>query len=271
VFSVAKLAQIESHLHSIAPLALAEDWDNVGLLSGNPQSKVDRIMTCLTLSAVTVAESIAEQADLVITHHPLPFRPVNRIVTSTTTGKYLWELTRAGVAIYSPHTAWDNAKQGINAQLAQIVGLEDVNPMKPTRLTSVELSGLGTGRVGSFPTDASVDSIIERLKSTLTHLRFSCNHPLVTRCRRMAIVCGSGGSFVDLALSCGADLLLTGEATYHQFLEAQSQGLVLLTMGHFASERFAMNQLAAMLQTDFPELTIWASRQELDSGFEVSG
>lgn len=267
---MAKLAQIESYLQSIAPLALAEDWDNVGLLSGNPQSKVERIMTCLTLSAVTVAESIAGQADLVITHHPLPFRPVNRIVTSTTTGKYLWELTRAGIAIYSPHTAWDNAKQGINAQLAQMVGLVDVQPMKPARLTSSETSGLGTGRVGNLSSELSVDSIIQQLKSKLAHLRFSCNHPLDTRFRRMAIVCGSGGSFVDLALSCGADLLLTGEAAYHQFLEAQSQGLVLLTIGHFASERFAMNQLAGTLQNEFHELTIWASRQELDSGFEVS-
>ncbi len=267
---MAKLAQIESYLQSIAPLALAEDWDNVGLLSGNPQSEVKRIMTCLTLSAVTVEESIAEQADLVIAHHPLPFRPVNRIVTSSTTGRYLWELTRAGIAIYSPHTAWDNAKQGINAQLAQMVGLVDVQPMKPARLISNETSGLGAGRVGNLSSELSVDAIIQQLKSKLAHLRLSCNHPLDTRCRRMAIVCGSGGSFVDLALSRGADLLLTGEATYHQFLEAQSQGLVLLTIGHYASERFAMNQLATMLQNDFHELAIWASRQELDSGFEVS-
>lgn len=264
------LSQIEAHLHSMAPLALAEDWDNVGLLSGDLQSRVDRVMTCLTLSPATVKEAIADKADLVIAHHPLPFRPISKIVTSTTTGRTLWEMTQAGIAIYSPHTAWDNARHGINAQLAEMIGLSGINPMKPSRVTTAELNGLGAGRVGELSAAEPISVIIQKLRSKLSHLRFACNQPLDTKSRRVAIVCGSGGSFIESALSCGADLLLTGEATYHQFLESQSLGLTILTIGHYASERFAMDQMATTLQAAFPKLTVWASRHELDSGFEVS-
>jgi GTP cyclohydrolase I len=268
---VTVLSEIEAKLQLIAPLELAEEWDNVGLLSGDLQSSVNRIMTCLTLNPITVSEALAEKADLVIAHHPLPFRPISKIVTSTTTGRTLWELTRAGVAIYSPHTAWDNARQGINVQLADIIGLGGLNPLTPTQATSAECIGLGTGRVGELEVAEPIDEIIRKLQRRLSHLRFSCNQPLETRCHRVAIVCGSGGGFVESALSSGADLLLTGEATYHQFLESQSRGMTILTIGHFASERFAMDQMAIMLSSAFPKLTVWASRLERDSGFEVSG
>ncbi len=69
-------------------------------------------MTCLTLDTLTVREAIAEQAGFVVVHHPLPFRPMQRIVTTTAAGQSLWRLIGAGISIYSPHTAWDNADGG---------------------------------------------------------------------------------------------------------------------------------------------------------------
>lgn len=115
-----------------APLHLAESWDNVGLLWGDPSSEVRRLMTCLTVTPDSADEAIAEGAGLIISHHPILFRPLQKITTEGAETAMLWRLARAGVAIYSPHTAFDNAEEGINAGLARRLGLIDVTGLRPS-------------------------------------------------------------------------------------------------------------------------------------------
>ena len=105
-----RLNSVLNALQTIAPLEFAESWDNVGLLVGNRNREIATAMTCLTLTATTLDEAIQEQVDLVICHHPIPFKPLSKINDDTTTGKLLLRAIEAGIAIYSPHTAWDNAK-----------------------------------------------------------------------------------------------------------------------------------------------------------------
>ena len=88
-------------LAEIAPLDLTESWDNVGLLVGDREKPCSRVMTCLTISPPVVAEAIEREADMIVTHHPLPFKPIVRLTTDTTAGKMLWELANAGVGISS--------------------------------------------------------------------------------------------------------------------------------------------------------------------------
>lgn len=154
-------------LDSIAPLSLAESWDNVGLLLGDGELVIDRIMTCLTVTQNVVSEAIEKQAKLIVSHHPILFKPANRITTSTEEGRLLWQLTRQGIAVYSPHTAYDNAEGGINDQLAQLLKLQDVKPLVPavpvtefkvitfvpeTDLNQVSqaIFDAGAGRIGNY-------------------------------------------------------------------------------------------------------------------------
>lgn len=259
------LAHVIVQLESIAPLSLAESWDNVGLLAGDPHSNVQRVMTCLTISPETVAEAIKGRSQLVITHHPLPFKPLQRIVTSNAAGQSLWSLIRAGIAIYSPHTAWDNAAQGINARLAELLKLVDIQPILETSKSGAEDYAIGVGRVGNLRPSRSISEMVASLRMTMPSIRATSNHDAQHRIDRVAIVCGSGGSFVDAARQVNANLLLTGEATYHQCLEARSLGLAMLMIGHFDSERFSMDVIADSLKVEFPTLEIWASRHERDA------
>ena len=114
-----QLKDICNYLEEFAPPVLAEQWDNVGLLAGDPESAVARLMTCLTITPQSAQEAVQRQADLVVTHHPLPFRALKRVVTTTTPGRLLWDLITHRVAIYSPHTAFDSTAGGINQQLAE--------------------------------------------------------------------------------------------------------------------------------------------------------
>ena len=117
-------------LEQIAPPAGAAEWDNTGLLLGDPAAEVRRIMTCLTVTKATVQEAIREQADLIVSHHPVLFRPVQRLTADRGDGSVLLPLLRAGIAVYSPHTAYDDAPGGINEQLCARLGIEQVQPLR---------------------------------------------------------------------------------------------------------------------------------------------
>jgi dinuclear metal center YbgI/SA1388 family protein len=124
------VADVAAWLDRFAPRRLAEPWDNVGLLWGDPKAEVTRVMACLSVTPASSAEAVAERAELVITHHPVLFRPVKSVRADTPDGGVLWALARAGVSILSPHTALDNTAGGINDGLARRLGLVDVGPLR---------------------------------------------------------------------------------------------------------------------------------------------
>jgi dinuclear metal center YbgI/SA1388 family protein len=124
------VAALVESLQQLAPLDLAQEWDNVGLLWGDASAPVERLMTCLTVTPETAAEAIEARAELIVTHHPILFRPIQRLTTATSEGRMLLALARAGVAIYSPHTAFDNAPGGINDILARRLGLTELRPLR---------------------------------------------------------------------------------------------------------------------------------------------
>ena len=253
--------EISSWMENLAPLALSEDWDNTGLLLGDPTSKVAGVQTCLTITPASVAEAVERSADLIIAHHPLPFHPIGRITTETTTGKMLWQLANHGIAIYAPHTAWDSAAMGINALLGERIGLQQCEPISP--LMNADLPGLGAGRIGTLSRLQSLREVAERLRAEVPYCRMrgvDSGQPI----RRVAICCGSGGSLLSKAIQLGCDLFLTGEATFHTCLEAEAAERSLLMLGHFASERFAMEHLADALACEMPNLRVWASQRERD-------
>ncbi len=124
------VATIVEFLDRFAPRELAADWDNVGLLLGESSAPAERIMACLTVTPESASEAIAERANLIVTHHPILFRGVKRLTDATAEGRMLLGLIRAGVAVYSPHTAFDNTHGGINELLARRLALTDVVPLR---------------------------------------------------------------------------------------------------------------------------------------------
>lgn len=125
------LKSLLATFRDLAPLDLAEDWDNVGLLLGDDAADVSTVMTCLTLTPDVAEEAVKAKAGLVVTHHPLMFKPIQRISSSTSEGAMIVSLLQHGVAVYSPHTAWDNAPRGINQQLAELLELKNIAPLRP--------------------------------------------------------------------------------------------------------------------------------------------
>ncbi|MFO0941789.1 MAG: Nif3-like dinuclear metal center hexameric protein [Pirellulales bacterium] len=255
------VSDIVSWMNAQAPLALSESWDNTGLLLGDLSAGVSKIQTCLTLTPASVDEAIRKQADLVIAHHPTPFKPLNRITTESYVGKLLWQLASHRIAVYSPHTAWDSAEIGINAMIATRLGLSRVQPLIPSSIEG--LSHLGAGRTGQLDSKPSVEHFCKLVRQVIPNCRLrgvDCSNSI----SRIAIACGSGASLLGAAVKHGCDLFLTGEATFHQCLEAEGAGISMLLIGHFASEQFAMVELANRILLQFAEVDCWASQMEQD-------
>ena len=359
------VADVRAYLDRFAPPALAADWDNVGLLLGDDAAPVQRVLTCLTVTPPVAAEAVAERADLIVAHHPILFRGAKRLSTATPDGRLVWPLARAGVAVYSPHTAFDNTAGGINDSLARRLGLTSVRPLRPQtgeprckvvvfvpdsdlakvsdalfgagagvigqyEECSFRLPGTGTffgtdstnptvgqkgrredvsewrlevvcpeaklagalaamraahsyeepafdvypltgvpgnrgeGRVGELGGPTSLTEFAARVKQELTSGGVQVVGEPARAVRRVAIACGAAGEFLSDAAKAKADVFLTGEMRFHDYLSAQHRGVALVLPGHYATERPAVEELAGRLQAEFAALTVWASRGETD-------
>jgi dinuclear metal center YbgI/SA1388 family protein len=264
---MATLAETIVALEGIAPLRLAADWDSVGLLVGSRRATIERVMTCLTLTDRVAREAVRERADMIVTHHPLPFQPVGRITDDDPTGRVLLEVIHAGIAVWSPHTAWDSAAGGINDQLAALLGLEHVAPIEPDELQHLT----GFGRVGTAPTGwtvaAAARHLVARLRAADATVAVAGAHVVGDQARpagRVGIVCGSGGDAVAAAKRVGCTTLVTGELKLHGAVAALAADMAVIAVGHHASERFSLGVLAARLAEAVPGLACWASRDEAD-------
>ena len=261
------LGRICSVLAQIAPLRLAEDWDNVGLLVGDRGNDVSRAMTCLTITPDVVEEAVESKVGLVIAHHPLPFKPLVKLTNDTVAGTMLLELVRHEIAVYSAHTAFDSAAGGINGEWAKLIGIDNPLPL----IVSDESAGQntkgqveGAGRMGRLPSPRSLGEIVKQAADAVGQRNARIVGAPDLPVSKVAIGCGSGGSFLAAAKRQGCNMLLTGEATFHTCLEARSLGMGLGLLGHYSSERFAMERLAKQLADEIDTIEVWASKVESD-------
>lgn len=274
-----RIHEITAFLKQFAPLELAEDWDNVGLLIGNEADSVSTILTCLTLTPDVAAEAIKLQSQLIVTHHPLLFRPVQRLTAQDSQGAMLLELLANRIAVYSPHTSYDSAQAGINQQLAESLGLMNIAPLRPRGEESrpqaephvpVAVSDavpgpvLGAGRYGDLPEPITLADLNLRIKSALGVARLQFVGETSAKVSRVGVACGSAAEFLRDAQKLGCQALLTGEARFHDCLDARTRGMALILPGHYATERPAMERMADLLGGQFPDLSAQASRTESD-------
>ncbi|MFV1964792.1 MAG: Nif3-like dinuclear metal center hexameric protein [Pirellulaceae bacterium] len=256
-----RIRDVGDFLEELAPSRLAEDWDNVGLLVGDPQREVKRIMTCLTITPASAEEAVRQRADLIISHHPLPFRPLKRLTTASTPGRLLLQLITAHVAVYSPHTALDSASCGINQRLAESLGMVEIKPLVARQ---DDPGGLGAGRCGRLPEARPLQVVADRVKRFLSLGSVQAVGAADQTVERIAVACGAAGAFLASAIETECDLFVTGETSFHALLEAEARNITLLLLGHYASERFAIESLAQILAAHFRDVDVWSSRAETD-------
>ena len=239
---------IEQYLYAWAPRELAESWDNVGLLVGDPEAEVRRVLVALDVTPQVVAEAIEKDCQLIAAHHPVmncAWNQVQTVRTDDRQGRVLTELIRHGIAAICMHTNLDAAAGGVNEVLAQKLGLSDLK-----MLTEEKIGRIGTLKC-EIPLVEFTHSVIELLKCN--GLRYvDAGRPV----HRVAVGGGACGDEIDAVIAAGCDTFVTSDLTYHQFLDAAPKGINLIDAGHFPTEDVICVPLADYLQKVFPAATV---------------
>jgi dinuclear metal center YbgI/SA1388 family protein len=232
----ATLGEVVAALEARYDPALAEPWDAVGLVCGDPAEPVRRVLFAVDPVSAVVDEALGDGADLLVTHHPLLLTPVHGVPADDPKGRIVHRLVRAGAALFVAHTNADRAADGgVNDALAAAVGLRDPEPLEPV----APGSRAGLGRVGELAEPTSLAGLAAvvagALPATAGGVRVAGDPARPVR--RVAVCGGSGGSLVGAAGGAGADVLLTSDQKHHPVSEAaEAGGPALLDVAHWASE-----------------------------------
>lgn len=254
------ISEVIAFLEKFAPPELAETWDNTGLLVGRTDSQVKKIMTCLTLTPDVAEEAMAHRVDLIVSHHPVLFRGTKRLTDATVDGKMLLDIIEQQIAVYSPHTSFDSAAAGINQQLALEFGLHNIQAIRP----SAESALVGSGRWGSVSEVESLEGFLKRVGKAVGAEYVEFCGSLGSPVHQVAVACGSAGEFLADAIGLKCDTFVTGETRFHSALEARAAGVNLILLGHYSSERQAVESLAEEIARALPGIEVFPSRCERD-------
>ena len=228
------LAELVEVLDGFYPPATAESWDAVGLVVGDPEQDVRRVLLAVDPVEATVREALDGGFDLLLSHHPLYLRGTTTVAATSPKGRAVHALVRGGCGLFVAHTNADVARPGVSDALAAAVGLGGVEPLQPL---PTDLSGpLGLGRVGDLPEPMTVRELVDRVAAALPRtaagVRARGDPDRVVR--RLA-VCGGAGDSLLVEAAGAADAFLTADLRHHPASEAPD-GLVLLDAAHWATE-----------------------------------
>lgn len=254
-------ADILKFVETLAPRAMKMDWDNVGLLCGSRSTPVTKVLVALDPFEGVCREAADWGAELIVTHHPMIFRPLSSLTDETSIGRGIMTLIRNGICAINAHTNLDQAPGGVNDVLAQKLALVNVQVINPCGTTE-DGAQWGLLRMGQVP-EQPLDAFLNRVKTLLgcEGLRY------VNGGKPVRQVCVGGGSCADgmmEAIAAGCDTFVTADVKYNQFWDAQDLGLNLIDAGHFYTENPVVSVLAQKIAAAFPEVEVKISESHRD-------
>lgn len=260
---MASVKEIYQFIDQAAPFITQEDFDNAGLLVGQREREVKKVLVSLDITLEVAEEARRLGAELIVSHHPVIFQPVKSVTDETLTGQVLLALTENKIAAICAHTNLDAAHGGVNDCLARALELTEIGQLHQAgvdekgrpygigRVGTVHQLGLSAGEYAAF--------IKEKLGSVC--VRFVDGGKPV---QRVAVGGGACGSMMDDAVAAGCDTFVTADLKYNQFLDAKALGLNLLDAGHFSTENVVCAPLAARLAKAFPAVDVSLSNVHME-------
>ncbi len=249
-----KISDIIQHLESFASLEYQEDYDNSGLIAGDPTVHCTGALVSLDCTAAVVREAVEKKCNLIVSHHPLIFRPIRRITPETATGRTLEAAITEQIAVYAIHTNLDNIVSGVNAFIADKIGLINREILLPKS----GLQAVGSGMVGDLKKTLSEKQLLGELKEkfAVPVIRHS---PLTGKAVSRVALCGGAGSFlISNALQANADFFISSDIRYHDFFEGEGK-ITIADIGHFESEQFTIELLHDVILKKFTNFAVLKS------------
>ncbi len=209
------------------PSALSEPWDNDGIMCcADGSQEVSRVLVTLDVTDEIVDYAVSSHFDLIISHHPLIFRPLSSVTEESHVARKVIKLLSEGVSVFSFHTRADKVSGGVNDQLAELIGVHEAVPFGEGFL----------GRIGTVDEECELEEFVCMVKQSINAdaVRYADAFNSV---KRVAVVGGDGKDFVKAAIEAGADTYVSGRIGYNLMEEASGLGINLVEAGHFFTEQ----------------------------------
>lgn len=230
---ILKVKDIIGNLEKKYPKVNAENWDNVGLIVGKLNQEVRKVQLSLDATDKAIENAIKNGAELIITHHPMIFKPVKTITTMDNLGRKIIKLIENNKSLYAMHTNLDSSKDGLNDYILNLLEVENSKVIDVNEFDNE----VGIGRLYTLSKEMNIDEYATFVKNSLKikNIRIiSENREKIIK--KVALINGSGMSYWRKVKSLGADLFITGDIGYHDALDAKEAGINVFDIGHFESE-----------------------------------
>lgn len=257
-----KVKDVIKVIENFAPKILKEDFDNVGLMVGDKEKEVKKVLLALDCTLDVIEEAKEKSIDLIITHHPLIFKKPNSITTETLLGKKIIKLIQNDISLYSSHTNLDSAKNGLNETIVKVLGFEKSEILELNKNSRKDKKD-GIGRLVTLDKEIYIEDLIKQVKEKLNikALRVVLGTNSINK---IAIINGSGQDFFDIAIKNGANCIITGDTTYHYASDYKEMGITIVDVGHFASEWIVYQHVISLMNNEFNSVKMIISDRSKD-------
>lgn len=255
---MANLRQIIDYMNQIAPPEQKEEGDNIGFLAGRINSKIEKCVLCLDATLEVLQESMDLGAQLIISHHPFIYRPVNAITDQTLQGEKILRAIKNDINIFCAHTNLDASEQGINDYIARLLDLKDI-----TRFGLKNCDWQG-GRIGELKEPVKLIELAKKLKTLLNDDSVRIVGKKDGLVKKIALISGGAGKpeYLTAAVNAGADCYVSGDFSYHAALEAFERDFSFIICSHYCMERVILNRLRGLLAERFADVQFIISQKE---------
>lgn len=243
-----KLYEILAAIERFAPLSIQESWDNAGLVCGDPDMDVTGAVVGFDCTKELIGEAVSRGANLVVTHHPLIFKGVKRILPGEPVSAALVAAIKNDVAVYAAHTNADKVMEGVSGAMGRALRLEDME-----FLDGDGISGLGV--VGNLPEPLPVEEFVPKVKQAFGCAVLRCSRALDCPVSRVALCGGAGSSLIEKARLSGAQAYITGDLSYHDFFT--HDGFMVMDIGHYEGEEAITGILFSVIKKNFPNFAVY--------------
>lgn len=249
------IRDVANYLEEIAPLQQAEDFDNVGLLIGNYETKVKGILVTLDTLEDTVDEAIKNNCNLIVSFHPIIFSGLKKINGNSYVERVVLKAIRNDITIYATHTALDNSKVGVSAKMCEVLGLQNSKILIPKNEEQV-----GMGMIGELSEAMKEEDFLNYVKMIFNTDCVRHSEKLSKSIKKVAVLGGSGSFAISNAIDEKADAYISADFKYHDFFRAEGK-ILLADVGHYESEQFTKNLLVEYLTKKFTSFAVILSEK----------
>ena len=247
-----KIRQLIGALEEFAPLALQDSYDNAGLQIGLAEdADVSGALLCLDVTEDVLDEAIRKGCNLVVSHHPLLFRPLKSVSGRDYIERCVVKAIKNDITVYAAHTNLDSARGGVNDMIAEKLGLQRVQWLTPK-----DGYDAGEGVYGVLPEPMEREDFLAWVKGLFKVDALRYNSWPGKTVQKVAVCGGAGNFLIPVAVKRGCDAFLTGEVGYHRFFGHEDE-LLLLELGHFESEQFTVEVLRDVIRKVAPGLPVF--------------